>query len=266
MSDYQKTQGKSMLHEILAVEADRSGMANRIIPETIHTFKDKAAHFQSAARTLKLFEDKGDQTTASEQAEAQFVEMVTTVAEKLKYTLGQIGQYYDVVLQKEATNQHAKADIVLPNGQVFLANVPATFLLGLETKLKTLRTVYEAIPTLAPGIKWELDPAAGPNVWRQVEPEVRAKTAKEIKHKVLVQASDKFPAQIEKWEETTNVGVFTKQSWSSCMTTTDKSVLLGRIDDLIQATKQARQRANTATVVNTRISDVLSSYLHTGII
>jgi hypothetical protein len=176
--------------------------------------------------------------------------------------LEQVGRYYDVVLQKEATNQYAKADIVLPNGSVFATDVPATFLLGLETKLKTLRGVYEMIPTLATGIKWEEDPSQGNHIWRVVEPEVRAKTAKEVKHKVLVNATDKFPAQIEKWDETVNVGVYTKQTWSSCMTTTEKSVLLQRIDDLIQATKQARQRANTAPVVSTNIGRALATYLH----
>lgn len=256
---------KPMLHEILAVEADVQGVANRIIPETIHTFKEKATHFSAAHRSLKMF--AGDManeaaTAATEKAEEQHLEMVTTVHEKLKYTLEQAVRFYDVVLQKEATNQDAVADLIMPDGTVLASALPVGFLLGMETKLKTLRTVYEAIPTLAPGINWVADPAKGPHVYRIAHPEVRAKTSKNIQHKILVNATDKHPAQIEKWEETVNVGTFTKESWSSALTATEKSTFLSRIDDLIQATKQARMRANSTPVRQISIGQVLTKYLH----
>lgn len=255
---------QSMLHEILAVEADAQGTANRIIPETIHTFKEKAAHFNGAHRTLKLFASTGDDAAqiASEKAEEQHQEMVTTVLAKLEYTLGQVSRYWDVVLQKEATNQDATADLITANGTVIATGLPATFLLGMEAKLKTLRSVYEMIPTLAPGIKWVADASLGKDVYRVESPEIRAKTAKSFQHKVLVAPSDKHPAQIEKWEETINVGAYTKEVWSSAMTATDKSLFLGRIDDLIQATKQARQRANSTPVRQETIASKLIKFIH----
>jgi hypothetical protein len=250
-----------MLHEILAVEVDAQGVAKRILPETVHTFKEKAAHFNSSYRTLKLFENKGEETERAEQAEAQSVEMVTTVHEKLQYTLDQVTRFYDVVLQKEATNQVAKADLIV-NNVVVAKDLPATFLLGMETKLKDLRAVYEAIPTLAPGIKWEADETKGKHVYRAATPEIRAKTTKAFRHQVLVAATDKHPAQIEKWEETVNIGAYTKETWSSCLTPTEKSTLLGRIDDLIQATKQARMRANATPVVPVSIGRALINFIH----
>jgi hypothetical protein len=255
---------KPMLHEILAVEVDAQGVANKIIPETIKTFKDKATHFNASRRSLKLFAGGNDEaaTLAAEKAEETHVEMVTTVHAKLQYTLEQVGRFYDIVLQKEATNQDAVADIVLPDGTVFAAAMPVGFLLGMESKLKLLRGVYEEIPTLAPGIIWVPDTTAGPHVYRVDQPEVRVKTAKEPRHKILVPATDKHPAQIEKWEETVNVGAFTKESWSSMMTTTEKSQLLGRLDDLIQATKQARMRANTTPVRQITVASALTKYLH----
>lgn len=258
---------KPMLHEILAVEADVQGVANRIIPETIQTFKDKATHFTGHHRTLKML--AGDlsneaATAATEAAEEQHLEMVTSVHDKLKYTLSQVVRFYDVVLQKEATNQDAKADLVLEDGTVLATDLPVGFLLGMETKLKTLRSVYESIPTLAPGIDWVRAEDKGPHVWQVRHPEVRAKTAKEVKHKVLVNPTDKHPAMIEKWDETVNVGVFTKNSWSSAMTVTEKSKLLERVDALIQATKQARMRANATPVRQMTIGATLIKYLHGG--
>lgn len=254
---------QSALHEILAVEADLTGTAKRITEETKHTFREKGTHFQSTHRTLKMVTAGVDQavTDAAEQAEEQRTEMVTTVHEKLKYTLSQLTPFYDVVLQKEATNQDAIADLIV-NGKTIATGLPATFLLGMETKLKSLREIYEVIPTLAPGIRWDKDETVGRNVYRMSQPEVRAKTAKTWQHKVLVAATDKHPAQIEKWEEAVTVGTFTKQAWSSAMTATEKSELLGRIDDLIQAVKQARQRANSVAVRKISIGKALVDYLH----
>lgn len=260
-----KTTKAPMLHEILAVEADVQGVAKKIIPEAIHTFKEKASHFQGAHRTLKMFGSDGANdaaVAATEKAEEQHQEMVSTVHEKLKYVLDQVGRYYDVTLQKEATNQDAKADLVLPDGTVIAEDLPVGFLLGMETKLKDLRTVYEAIPTLAPGINWVRDEARGKNVWRVSAPEVRAKTAKNFQHKVLVAPTDKHPAQIEKWEETINVGAYTKEVWSSSLTVTEKSELLGRIDTLIQAVKQARMRANSTQVRSAKIAQKLFQFIH----
>lgn len=254
---------ETMLHEVLAVEADAAGVAKRIAQETIHTFKEKGVHFTAATRTLELFNgtDEAAKATA-EKAEAQYLEMVTTVNDKLAYTLGQITPFYDVVLQKEATNQAAVADLVTSNGTVIAKDLPATFLLGLETKLKSLREIYEVIPTLAPGIKWEKDDAQGKNVYRQSIPSVVAKTAKTWQHKVLVAATDKHPANIEKWEETINIGAYTKQSWSSALTPTEKSELLGRIDDLIRSAKEARQRANATPIRKVAIGQDLVKFLH----
>lgn len=253
----------SMLHEILAVEVDAQGTANRIIPETIHTFKEKAAHFNGAHRTLKMFKGDDDAATvATEKAEEQIQEMVTTVHDKLEYTLDQLVRYWDIVLQKEATNQDAVADLITADGTVIAKDVPATFLLGMETKLKTLRGVYEMIPTLAPGLKWIPDPTIGKHTYRIETPETRAKTAKSFQHKVLVAATDKHPAQIEKWEETINVGAYTKEVWSSALTATEKSAFIGRIDDLIQATKQARMRANSTPVTKDTIGSKLVAFIH----
>lgn len=257
------TKRDSVLHEILAVEADAAGVAKKITEETKHTFKEKAAHFGAARRVLKLLNAGTDEATtaAAEKAEEQHQEMVTTVNAKLAYTLGQLIPFYDVILQKESTNQTAVADLIVGD-TVIGTSLPATFLLGLETKLKGLREIYEQIPTLAPGIKWEKDEAVGKNIYRMSNPEVRAKTAKTFKHQVLVQATDKHPAQIEKWEETITTGVYTKDVWSSALTPTEKSELLGRIDELIVATKQARQRANTTKVRNVRIGQALVDFIH----
>lgn len=252
------------LHELLAVEGDLEGVAKKITEETINTFKKKPAHFQGGEKRLEIANPDG---MATEIVGRQ--EMVTTVLEKLQYQEKSIVRWLDAVLQKETTNQQAKANIEV-EGLTLAENVPATFLLGLETKLKNLRKIYEAIPTLPPGIKWELDSNLGAGVYRRVHPEEAYKTSKTFMHKVLVPAQfpkegeggTSLPAQIEKWEENVNVGKYFTEQWTSVITPTQKSGYLDRIDELIRAVKKARQRANATIVVKTDIGAALFNYIN----
>ena len=139
------------LHEILAVESDLEGSARRVMEEATVTFVKKADHLNASYRKLRIFDDLlKDQETEEHKA------MVTTVPDKLGYMLRAVGKHYDASYQKNLANTVAKADLVV-NGEVLATEVPATFLLGLESKLKKLREVYEKIPTLSPGVEWVTD-------------------------------------------------------------------------------------------------------------
>ena len=83
--------------------------------------------------------------------------------------------------------------------------VPATLLLGLESRLKMVRDVYAEIPTLPPGGKWVKDTNEGNDIYFNENIETRFKTAKTFVHKVLYEATKEHPAQIEKWEELVKV-------------------------------------------------------------
>jgi hypothetical protein len=243
------------LHELLSVESDLEGTANKIREEAIHTLAKKPDHFISMQKKLEMF----DESKSNENLEER-KEMVTTVKDKLDYVAEHHIRYIDAVFQKELTNSFAKADLVV-DGITLSMNVPATFLLGMETKLKKIRDVYEAIPTLAPGIKWEKDNTLGNGVYRSATPDIKLKTAKTFQHKILVNPTDKHPAQIEKWEESIPVGKYTTTTQCSMMTPAEKSNLIGRIDKLIQGCKQARQRANCAEVQKAEIGKVFFDYI-----
>jgi len=250
---------KPKLHELLAVESDAEGVAKNVSREAIVTFTKRVEHFSGHHRTLKLFEDTGEDMSAHEQRK----ELDTTVADKLSYMEGQLSKYWDVVYQKERANQTAVADIVV-EGKTIATNVPATYLLGLEKKLQQYREVCFNIPTLSPGINWVPDPSIGVNVYRAEPPEKNFKTAKDFRHRVLYEATERHPAQIEKWEETKNVGVYTRNVWSGMMSTSDESELLDRIDMLIRAVKQARRRANGVEVETDKIASKLFDFIHTS--
>ena len=243
------------LHELLAVEADLEGKANRIIGETSKVFEKKPGIFMGSVRTYKPFVDDGIDYPEEHQA------LTETVSNKLDYTADSIIKYYDAILQKEATNQEARANLVV-NGEVIGENLPATFLLGLESRLKKLRSMYEKIPTLSIGTEWVKDEGKGKGVWKIAHPEETLKRVRTIKSKVLYEATEHHPAQIDKWEESEDIGKYTKYIWSGMITPARKSELLDRIDNLIQATKKARQKANCTPIVKRNIGKKIFSYIN----
>lgn len=248
------------LHEVLAVEGDKEGIAKKMLGETEHVFKEKHALFQGMTRSLKMLEET-EANKALEEASFEELQMTTTVKERLAYTEKALIPWLDVVFQKEVTNQtDAKADIEI-DGVVIASEVPATFLLGLETKLKQVRKAYEAIPTLPPGIRWERDEAAGEDIWRSVEPEVRNKTQKVPQFRVMYEATPEHPAQIEKWAEDVTVGKIETHRTTSAMPAAKKSELLERTDKMIQAVKQARMRANSVTASKRVIAEDIFKYI-----
>ena len=243
------------LHEVLAVEGDLAGAYKKILQETSVTFSKKAELFFGFIRTLEMFEE-GLPTPPSESKEVD-----TTVQDKLDYQKNFIIKYLDLVLQKEATNQKAMADIEI-DGVTISKDVPATFLLGLESKLKQMREVYERIPTLPPGIKWEKDINKGEGIYVTSKPEEQFKTEKVIVPQILYEATVEHPAQVEKITETKNVGRYSRTSWSGAISPAEKSALLGRLDKLSRAVKKARQRANTEPVVKRTIGKELFDFIH----
>lgn len=244
------------LHEILAVEGDLEGRSKVAIDETKKVLA-KPAMFTGMTRTCVMFDSEDTAPPAEHQ------EMTTTVQQRLDYTNAFLSDWYDAVLSKDVTNCIAKADIVIEQtGETIASDVPVTFLLGLETKLKAVREIYSGAPTLQAGIRWDERTDLGKGVFSQHHPGKKLKTAKKFKHQVLYDATDKHPAQIEKWEEQVPVGEYTEEILSGMLTSARKAELLGRIDQLIQAVKKARQRANATDLEPRKIGKSLFDFIN----
>lgn len=248
--------GKGKLHELLAVEPDLEGVYKKLLDEARVTFEKRADHFIGSVKRLELLEDVKDQPTQEPEHKA----MVTTVPDKLDYVGKAIARYIDAVYQKERTNQTTGGEINL--GNITATAIPATFLLGLETKLKHIRAIYEAIPTLQPGIVWVKDEQLGRGIYKTQYPEVKFKTKKTFMHKVLVDATKEHPAQIEKWEEQVPVGKYITETQSGMLTPAEKSEMLGRIDNLLREVKKARQRANNVDADTQTIGEQIVKYIN----
>lgn len=245
------------LHELLAVEGDLQGVAKKVIDETINTFTKKVEHFRGHVKTLSMFDETRNEL---EGGVVERKELVTTVCDKLKYMFDNVSPYYDAVLQKEQTNQKAKADLVV-NGVTLGKDLPATFLLGLETKLKSIRSAIESIPTLQPGISWESDDVSGTGVYKTKHPVTTYKTEKTIQHKVMYEATKEHPAQLQAWNEDVKIGRYETDNVSGMLTVSEKSMRLKRIDELIRCVKKARQAANNVDIEKASIGKNISNYI-----
>lgn len=246
------------LHEVLAVESGLQTTAKAISAETIRTFGKKEEHFTAQTKTLEFFAEEDAKLNMAESRA-----MVTTVQQKLSYMQTSHIKALDAYLQKESTNQRANADIEI-DGLALATDIPATVLLGLETKLAELRKVYEEIPTLAPGVTWEFDleQSGARDVYRSANPGITFRTKRVTKPIVMAPATKEHPAQVQAITEDVPVAKITTQDWSGMMSSADKSELLGRLDKLLRAVKRARQRANSTEVEKRSIGKAIFGYLH----
>jgi len=250
------------MRELLAVEADAQGQYKNILAESKNVF-DKGNLFQGSHKKLEMFQEDGIEHPVVRS------EIATTVQARLNYNKLVVLRYFDILLQKESTNQVARADVVI-EGKEIASNLPATFLLGMESRLRELREVYVTIPTLDQGTKWEKDEDTGEGVWIAAHTVDSLKTKKNFKSEVLVEAKfppegyrgDSLPAQIKTWEEQEPVGKYVEIIRSGMITPADKSKFLGRIDMLIAAVKKARQRANATEVVKVNIGKSFIDFIH----
>ena len=245
----------SELHEILAVEGDLESTVKRTIGDVSRLF-GKAELFTSAQKNLTMFADDRQNENTSERKE-----MSNNVEDLIAIVLKEcVVRYYDATLQKELANQKAKADLIV-DGNVIMSGLPATFLLGLETKLKALKSVFELIPVLPPGVTWDEAPELGKGVYKAKYPTEAMKTAKAFKFQIIVPATEKFPAQAEKWEEAVPVGKYITTVQSSMMSAARKAVIINKVEKLIAGAKQARQRANRQTVDTAEIGNILFGFI-----
>lgn len=249
---------KGKMHQLLAVESPIQANYSRDMLETLGVFK-KSELF-TASTTKKTHFDENDSRLDTIETTA----MTTTVKDRLVWFSKAVVPFLDVQLQKDLTNQTARADLVV-EGKTIAKAVPAVTLLMLENKLGDIRKVFEAAPTLQPGVEWVRD-SSKHNVFKAASPETKFTTRKNIRPIVLYAHTDKHPAQIEKVSEDLPVARVERFVESGMMTSADKADLLGRLDTLLKAVKQARQVANDVEASTEKIGKSLFDFLYEGIV
>lgn len=247
----------SKQHEILAVEQSKKAAANKIREDAKKQFHSKADRYEGFSRTYQPIDDAGEVLPS----ENKYLGDEDRVPAKLDYVATVAAPFFDVVAQKEATNQVAKADIEI-DGQVVLPNVPATTLLFLEKELKQHREILDAIPTLDPALSWKWNDS---QKWWETEPVNNRRTVKEEVPLVLYEATKEHPAQVKTTSIEKLTGHWSIKRFSGTISVREKADLITRCDLLINAVIQARMRANEAEVIDQKIGKILFDYIHSPI-
>jgi len=255
------------LHELLAAMGDSEKRAKLVQAEARETFVKRSAHFRGSIKTLSLLEDS-DEARAVEAGAAEQSAVTSTVLAKLAYIKKPVANWWNTMLQKEATNQEAQADLVI-GGKTIAENLPAGFLLGMERELKELRNVVEAIPTHEPGKNWVSDESVvaqdgSKGILRNAVATVRPKEKKVLKGVTLHEGNEHHAPNVQAVNDVVTLGTFTVEEYSAMVTPAEKSQMLARVSELLKAVKRARMRANQTPVVKKAVGNALFRYILEG--
>lgn len=235
------------LHEILAVEQQLKGQAQKTRTELQDTFAKKRHLFEEKLITFIPREEGASPKTESRS------DIQTSVNSELAWLSGIWMKAIDTSLQVQIGNTVAKADVVLENGTILLTDVPAAALLELEKRCAEIQELAKTIPTLDPakGFRLAEDRPAGVYVAREVE---KSRTAKVQDVLQLAPATDKHPAQVQAITKDVVTGTIREQEWSSLLTPAQKGDIIARAEELARAVKQARMRANDVPVQSSAVA------------
>ncbi|HTF66652.1 MAG TPA: hypothetical protein VK638_28610 [Edaphobacter sp.] len=244
------------LHELLAVESNLKGQAEKCRTDLQSTFANKRHLFQQKLVTYTPDDDK-QQAETREQSDIQ-----TTVRKEIDWLKRIQVRFIDSAFAIDMANTRAKSDIVLEGGDVLAKDVPATALLQLEKRIKESLEFVKTIPTLDPAKGFQQDHAREAGVYKAREVR-KTSTQKKDKYITITPSTDKHPAQVAKETVDERVGVILEQEWSSLITPVQKANYLERGEELLRAVSKARSRANGEEIDPTvnKIGGTLLDYI-----
>jgi len=141
------------LNQILAIEKGKKTTLHQEITD-LHKATQKAQLVTGHHKTYQPVADDGESFPDDVQhVQYRTEEVIDQVTERLATLM-------DVTATKDWANCTARADVIV-NGEVFLPNVPVTYMLFLEKELNDLHTFVTKMVELDPGEKWTLDPNSG---------------------------------------------------------------------------------------------------------
>jgi len=236
--------------------------AAKVTEESVAIFTKKGELFRGHVKTCHMFDDN---RTHEAEALGESKQIYSTVMRRLNHTAEYLIRQVDVLLQKSTTNCIAKADIVLNDGTVLAEELPATFLLDLENKLKAWVKLYETAPTNTATVEWVEDDNMPEGVLRAKEPVKTHRTEKALKVISLAAATPQHKEQVQAINQDVVIGQYITETFSGMLKQSERSAILGRVYELLEAVKKARMRANTALVVKGLIGKEIFDFIHNGI-
>lgn len=245
------------IHELLAIDANLKGQSLKVRTDTTTNFEKRQNLFTERRKTFQSLEENAKQEVTIEEQTT----MQTTVAKELLWMTKHVIRSLDASFLVDKGNTQAKADIVTEDGEVLYKDVPATFLLSLEKRVKEIKDVLGRVQTLDSAKGFKLDPDFGEHVYVARELD-KVRTRKDTRARELSKATDKHPAQFHLEPYDVVTGKVIEQEWSSLLTPGLKAELMEQAETLFRAVTSARSKANELTVDGKeKIGEALMEFL-----
>jgi len=193
------------------------------------------------------------QPANTERVQVNVTEILAELQRKLT-------RYLDVTLTKDSGNtgtDGARADVVVDD-QVVLSNVPATFLLFLDKRLVELQADLRKIPVQSAAEDWA--PSSETGLWRTAAVAVPT-TTKEKAFKVVVDPTDKFPADVREVSRDVVTGTRTTVKLTSAPEPKWLRAVLARVAALREAVQMAIHEANRTEVTDQKAGAAIFSFI-----
>lgn len=240
--------------QAVAIEADLRKSAQRDLTVAHHALQAKTMLEGQDRVYTKRFDE--DAELASETQRVQ-----VTVKEMIEATTDILARLFDATAAKDYTNAsgRAVADVVIGD-RVLVEKAPVPYLLFLEKQLTDLTTFVRKLPTHDPATTWELDDPRG--VYRSA-PVQTTRSVQEPRVNVVVQATERHPAQVASYTENVVKGWWTTTRTTGAISVAERAELIGRIETLMRAVHVAREAANRVEADQPRVGDAILAYLFT---
>jgi len=240
------------LNQIIAIEKTVKADAKKGI-DSVYFQLQKGALLSGISRTYRPKDEEGDQLPP------ESTKLQVNAEDGLRGAIENFASLFSITLEKDGTNLHALADIVLPDGTVLLKNAPVPYLLFLEKQLVDIKTLVLKLPILDPSEDWHYDDAAG--AWASAPTET-TRTKKIPRNHVKAPPTDKHPAQVELYYEDVVAGYWKTIKFSGAVPRKRVATMLAKIEEVQKAVKFAREQANnTEVLVNGKASRALLDYI-----
>lgn len=238
------------LHEILPQEAHVKSRSHKLRTQRFRELARPSA-FDGEVRTFeKIDDDYIDLPEEVKLVERKVDDIFREIREEFT-------ELYDLEATKNEINRSAAADVIVDGVTVF-KDLSSTSIMFLIKELEHTRTFVQAAPTLSPTLTWTHDDNSGQYVSAPVKTHRTEKVQRPI---VLVEATEKHPAQAQLITEQQTVGYWNKVQHSGAIPEQKKRELLRRVEKLSVALKEALGRANQAEAPSVSVGDALFNYV-----
>ena len=151
-----KTQNIKMLPEGIVFKETNKNVFSQVLKETANTFVKKVSKFIGISKTFQprqedLFTEEElkfkDASFNPLNFESEYKEPDTSIKERLTFLKDELSDFIDNSISIEKTNASGKTKTTLIVNGVSFGEFSSLELLSMRSALKTLKPVYEAIPT-----------------------------------------------------------------------------------------------------------------------